>query len=355
MNMRSLLLVVGALLVAVITAVAARSMLAGSASQQAAALPAPTVEQSRILVAAVPLPVGKILLPEDLKFQAWPKEGVEEAFMPEGSVNIQDLVGKVVRLSIPQAGPVTKTSIVGPGEQGFLAAVLKPGMRAVSVSVNNTTGVAGFVFPGDRVDLVLTHEIDVGTGTTRKASETILNNVRVLAADQRTSDQDNQPIVSQTVTLEVSPKDVEVISVMQRMGSIGLSLRALAGRSEDEANAPKTAEVTAVAPVAAVTPATPAPTQTAALDATKAAAPTVPAKAPAGPQHSFTLDSEVSQVVSKIKPRASAGAAAPAIAPMPMPMAAPPPSSAPPARAPVRAALTVSRGTQVTPVGAQGE
>ena len=82
--------------------------------------------------------------------------------------------------------PVTRGALIRPGERGFLAAALAPGMRAVTVAVSATSGVAGFVFPGDRVDIVLTQEVEGGgDGAALRVSETIIRNIRVLAVDQR--------------------------------------------------------------------------------------------------------------------------------------------------------------------------
>ena len=103
----------------------------------------------------------------------------------EGGADPQSLIGTVVRSEITAGQPLTQGSIVRPGERGFLAAALGPGMRAVTVAVSATSGVAGFVFPGDRVDLVLTQEVEGGgDGAPLRASETITQHP-VLAVDQR--------------------------------------------------------------------------------------------------------------------------------------------------------------------------
>ena len=130
--------------------------------------------------------------------------------------------------------PVTLRKLVGPGERGFLAAALAPGMRAVTVPVNQTTGIAGFIFPGDRVDMLLTHLVVDARGSERQASETVLYNVRVLAVDRDTNNIENAPKVASTVTLEVTPKIAEVISVLRKLGDLSLSLRSLAGSEVDE-------------------------------------------------------------------------------------------------------------------------
>src|SRR5207237_6916103 len=126
----------------------------------------------------------------------------------------------------PAGQPLTQGSLVKPGDRGFLAAALGPGMRAVTVPVSATTSVAGFVFPGDRIDLVLTSTVPGGgDGPPLKTSETIMRNLRVLATDQRTDKkvgEDGKTIVQtfSTVTVEVTPNIAEEIAVAQTLGSL---------------------------------------------------------------------------------------------------------------------------------------
>lgn len=228
MNIRSLILVVAALFIAGLTAVLARNLMSGAGGSGAPGTASAESNSPKILVAATPLPVGHILEAANVRWQKWPKESLDQAYFVEGQATIEKLVGKVVRYTVTPGQPVTQATLVGPGERGFLAAVLSPDMRAITVSISDTSGVAGFVFPGDRVDLVLTHEVERQDMPTLKISETVLRNVRVLAVDQRTSDAVDEPKVGRTVTLEVTPKLVEKISVMQRLGSLSLSLRPLA-------------------------------------------------------------------------------------------------------------------------------
>lgn len=227
MDVRKLVLLVGALLVAAVTAFAARSMFAGG-SVVTPANAAPEVVGTEVLVAAKPMPLGTIITAEMLAFQPWPKDMVEQAYFLKGQTDPTTLVGKVVRHTIIAGQPVPKTALVGPGESGFLAAALSPGMRAITVPVSDTTSVAGFVFPGDRIDLVLTQEIAGGDGLPLKTSETIVRNLRVLAIDQRVDDTATQAQVGRLATLEVTPKLVEKIAVAQTIGSLSLSLRSIA-------------------------------------------------------------------------------------------------------------------------------
>jgi len=234
MDRRKVILLVGALVVALCTAFLARSLFAGSAAPKVTAA-APLIaapEGPKVLVAARALPVGTILTPDSVTYQPWPSELVDNAYFLQEESEIDQLLGTVVRAPVTAGQPVTKGSLVKPGERGFLAAALGPGMRAVTVPVSARTGVAGFVFPGDRVDVVLTQSVSGGEGPALKTSETIIRNLRVLATDQRVNaeNEDGDPEVRtfSTVTVEATPKLAEKIAVAQTIGTLSLSLRSIA-------------------------------------------------------------------------------------------------------------------------------
>jgi len=239
MDVKKLALLVGALVIAVITAVMAKNMFAGAGAQQAAAAPAVPLGP-KVLVAKKALPVGTIIDAESFTFQPWPKELVQSAYYLEGQPDgdPKKLLGTVVRNAITAGQPVTRGSLVGPQDRGFLAAALAPGMRAVTVPVSVSSSVAGFVFPGDHVDLMLTQQVQGGgDGPVLKVSETIIRNLRVLATDQRiTSTDDEGKTKVQTfsnVTIEVTPKIAEKIAVAQSLGSLSLSLRSIADNTSE--------------------------------------------------------------------------------------------------------------------------
>ncbi|WP_341207672.1 Flp pilus assembly protein CpaB [uncultured Sphingomonas sp.] len=238
MDSRKLILLVGALMVAAITAFAARSMLIGSPAPEAAALAAaPKIDGPEVLVATRALPVGTILDASALKFQPWPKELVENAYYMRSGTDLGKLIGTVVRLPITAGQPVTQGQLVKPGDRGFLAAALGPGMRAVTVPVSAQTSVAGFVFPGDHIDLILTQSVE-GDGPPLRASETVMRNLRVLATDQRTTDQKDEQgntVVQtfSTITVEATPKIAEQIAVAQTIGTLSLSLRSIADNASE--------------------------------------------------------------------------------------------------------------------------
>jgi pilus assembly protein CpaB len=239
MNVKKLALLIGALVIAVVTAVMAKNMFAGAGAQQAAAAPVVAVGP-KVLVARKALPVGTIIDVESLGYQPWPKELMQDAYYVEGATDgdPKTLVGTVVRYPVTAGQPLTRGSVVGPQDRGFLAAALGPGMRAITVPVNASAGVAGFVFPGDHVDLVLTQQVEGGgDGPPLKVSETIVRNIRVLATDQRVTDKDKDGKTEvktfSNVTLEVTPRIAEKVAVAQSLGTLTLSLRSLADNTAE--------------------------------------------------------------------------------------------------------------------------
>jgi len=229
MDRKKLVLLLGALIIAIGTALAARSMFVGAPAPQAEAA---TVQGPKVLVAQRALPVGTIITVDAINFQAWPSEMVQDAYFIDGEADITKLLGTVVRDAVTAGEPVTQGSLVSPGDRGFLAAALGAGMRAVTVPVSAKTGVAGFVFPGDRVDIVLTQVVKGGEGRPLKAAETVLRNLRVLATDQSTTQEkvDGKTVVRafRTVTIEVTPTIAEKVAVAQTIGTLSLSLRSIA-------------------------------------------------------------------------------------------------------------------------------
>ncbi|GAA4765502.1 hypothetical protein GCM10023219_08020 [Stakelama sediminis] len=235
MDARKIILLVGALVVAGLTAFMARSLMMGSTAPEVSAAPPPTVVTGpKVLIAKKALPVGTILTTDSFTFQPWPKDLVENAYYIEGKTDQKSLLGTVVRYAIPAGQPITQGALIKPGDRGFLAAALAPGMRAVTVPVSAQSAVAGFVFPGDRVDLLLTQSVPGGgDGPPLKAAETILRNLRVLATDQSTeneTDENGKPVIKpySTVTVEATPKIAEEIAVAQTLGTLSLSLRSIA-------------------------------------------------------------------------------------------------------------------------------
>ncbi|MEY4238326.1 MAG: Flp pilus assembly protein CpaB [Pseudomonadota bacterium] len=250
MDKKKLMLLLGALVVAIGTAMAARSMFVGANAPQAEAAQVP--QGPKVLVAQRALPVGTIITADSISFQAWPKEMIQDAYFIDGEADMNKLLGTVVRYPVTAGQPVTQGALVSPGDRGFLAAALGPGMRAVTIPVSQKTGVGGFVFPGDHVDLVLTQTVrGDNSRDSLKAAETILRNVRVLATDQSTETEivEGKTVVRgfRTITVEVTPKIAEKVAVAQTIGTISLALRSLADNQAelDQAIASGTVKVPA--------------------------------------------------------------------------------------------------------------
>lgn len=235
MDRKKLLLLVGALIIAIGTAFAARNLFAGAGSPQAVAA-AKVPMGAKVLVANRALPAGTIITADAMGYQPWPKDLVQDVYFVEDKTDLSKLLGTVVRHPITAGEPVTQGSLVAPGDRGFLAAALGPGMRAITIPVSARTAVAGFVFPGDHIDLVLTQSIK-GATAPLKTAETIMKNLRVLATDQTTSQETvegkTRVKTFSTVTVEATPKIAEKIAVAQTMGTLSLSLRSLADNSSE--------------------------------------------------------------------------------------------------------------------------
>lgn len=253
MNVKSVILIAAALLFAGGTAFVASRMLTSQKPQQAAV---PQEQGKKVLVAKGNLPSGTFIKEEDVTWQKWPTDGVNEAYLLEGQSEIGNIVGAVVRKGIVAGEPITEAQIARPGDRGFLAAVLTPGMRAISIDVNEPSSVAGLIFAGDRVDVLLNMQFVIdeigadGSEETSKykpqTSETVLENVRLLATDRNLNDIEGDPKKLDTVTIELTPKQAEMIKVAASMGQLSLSLRGL-GKPETEEAGPTVASADATA------------------------------------------------------------------------------------------------------------
>jgi pilus assembly protein CpaB len=235
MRIRTLILFLAAAVLAGGTGLLVRSFLAQKAVEaDARPLERPAAPQKSVLVARNGITRGQILKPQDFSWQVWPEGGIDRNYIQSGTRQAEAFTGWVARDPIAPGEPIIEAKIVSPGSRGFLAAALAPGMRAVSVTVNATSGISGFVFPGDQVDILVTHNPVVGGGgeAPHKAAETVLHDVRVIAVDQKLDNKGTEALVPRTATLEVTPKQSEVIAVATEMGKLSLSLRSLAVAEE---------------------------------------------------------------------------------------------------------------------------
>jgi pilus assembly protein CpaB len=240
MNSKRMAFLLLAVLVAGATAFLARAWLeaeraaivAQAASQQRPVTQAKPAIQ--VLVARNAVRTGQIIKPDDLRWQPWPQGALPASYIVEGRRPIADFVGAVARSSFHVGEPIVEIEIVMPGSRGFLAAVLRSGMRAVSVPATATSAVSGFIYAGDRVDVLLTHVLTSPTGQ-HSATETILRNARVIAMDQKLDfAPGDKPDIAKTATLELTPKQTEIVTLAVKMGELSLVLRSLQDPDEGE-------------------------------------------------------------------------------------------------------------------------
>src|SRR5262245_13322824 len=161
-----------------------RAALMAQANQQKEAPPV-VAQTLQVLVARNAIPTGSIVKPDDLRWQSWPQGSLAPTYIVEGKRPMSDFVGAVARGPIAAGEPVTEGKLVLAGTRGFMSAVLQPGTRAVSVPISATSAVSGFIYAGDRVDVLLTHVVNGDKSGQHTATETVLRNARVIAMDQR--------------------------------------------------------------------------------------------------------------------------------------------------------------------------
>lgn len=185
----------------------------------------------RILAARGDLAIGARVSASDLYWQAWPPEAVSPGYVVENrGQTIEDFAGSVVRAPIGQGEPVTGRRLVQPGDAGFMAAVLSPGMRAVAVPISPETGAGGFILPNDRVDVLVTfdEETEGRRGGRNIVARTVVENVRVLAIDQVFGDGEGEEnVIGDTATLELTPEQARAMSLAVARGEVHLVLRSL--------------------------------------------------------------------------------------------------------------------------------
>jgi pilus assembly protein CpaB len=239
----------------------------------------PAEDSSQIVVAALPVNVGAKLTEADLRIATWPK-----AVPIQGSFQkIADVVGRGVLVPMVPNEPVLDSKLAGSGEGAGLTATIPDGMRAVSVKVNDVIGVAGFVLPGSRVDIILSGSPNAEGKV--EMSKVILENIQVLAAGQNVATDDaGKPMNVQVVTLLVTPDQSQIMALATVDGRIQLALRNPLDLQEMNPNAVRRETLFfggKSAPLASPAP-TPAPAKPATRTATKAAAP-APVVTPVAP------------------------------------------------------------------------
>ncbi len=193
-----------------------------------------------ILVAAKDVKAGGLLDRSTVRWQKWPKNVVRKGMIsrktkPDGMKKFESARA---RTSIYQGEPLNERKVVFPGESGFMAAILPKGMRAIAVRVSVETGAGGFILPNDRVDVLLTRKLSSSGSANRTITDTVLSNVRVLAIDQSFAITEKGEKISDdkinTATLELDPRQSEVVALAETTGQLTLALRSMADNGSSE-------------------------------------------------------------------------------------------------------------------------
>lgn len=183
------------------------------------------IETRMVTVATSAIARGAIIEADQIKLVEWPSESV-----PEGAFfAAEDAIGKVARTSIYANDPVTRQKLLETNSRSALSVLIPNGRRAMSIKVNEVTGISGFVSPGSRVDVLLSLP---GNEEEVARTRTVLQDIEVLAIAQTVEQRDNRPTVVNTVTLSVRPRDAEALTLAANEGSLHLSLR----NDKDSAN-----------------------------------------------------------------------------------------------------------------------
>ena len=196
---------------------------------------APAVALQAVLVLSGDVPMGSPI-ENNIAWQSWPADCVNANFItrtaePEA---LDKLKGSIARVAMYAGEPLRRSKLIGEG-QSFMSSILPSGMRAVATAISADTSAGGFILPNDFVDVIMTRKADAASGAADFNTETILKNIRVLAIDQtiQEDEEGKKTRVGQTATLELTPKQAEIITVAQQMADrLTLALRAVADTQE---------------------------------------------------------------------------------------------------------------------------
>lgn len=216
----------GVLVAALIAVLIFAYSILNQSKQHPAAAAAAQPQTEQILVADTQLQGGILLRPSDITTGAVLQNAVPIGALTDTPANRSSLIGSMVRVSTAPGAPILENSVIHPGDHGFLAAVLSPGMRAVTIAVDTVTGADGLIWPGDNVDVLLTQTIAGAPEDKSIAAEVVLSDVRVIATGaeliKNAANGPNGGPPAQTVTLEVTPDQASRCLVATNLGKLSL-------------------------------------------------------------------------------------------------------------------------------------
>jgi pilus assembly protein CpaB len=220
MNKRALAVLTAAAVFGVLTVMMARGLVRDGVEPAEAAKPTTTP----VIVAKSRLDFGNVLATTNLKIIQWPIDAV-----PTGSfATIEELTKaderRVAIRSIEPDEPILAAKISGPDGRGTLSMMIAKGMRAATIRIDDVNGVAGFVLPGDRVDVMITRR-EAGPSDEQSITQILLQSVKVLAVDQTNNDRSEGAVVARAATLEVTPEQAQKLTLGSTIGKLSLALR----------------------------------------------------------------------------------------------------------------------------------
>jgi pilus assembly protein CpaB len=191
------------------------------------------VNTTEVLVARADISLGQVANESLFRWQSWPEDALTPALITKksGPRAMTDLTGAVARSPILSGEPITTQKLVKAGQGGILAAILPAGMRAVSTKIKEETAVGRLILPNDHVDVILTRQLRGKGGTEEHISDTLFRNVRVLAVGQQIESKEGKKSAegaANTATLELTPRQSELLALANSMGEISLALRSIA-------------------------------------------------------------------------------------------------------------------------------
>jgi len=199
------------------------------------------INTTKVLIASKAIALGAIVTDEDFEWQAWPADGVRDGFITVDRAEARnEIVGSIARLPFVAGEPVTSQKLVKVGDGGVLAAILPSGMRAISTRIEQKTAVGGLILPNDHVDVILIRRSNGRGSSDDYVSDTLFRNVRVLAIGQQLEPKPGEKAAeasgTTTATLELTPKQAEMLALANSMGEITLSLRSVADLHSESQN-----------------------------------------------------------------------------------------------------------------------
>jgi len=190
------------------------------------------VDSTEVLVARKDIPLGAVTSEGDFRWQTWPADAIAPSFITKksGPKALTSVTGAVARAPITVGEPINKSKLVKAGDGGVLAAILPRGMRAISTRIKEETSAGRLILPNDHVDVILTRRLTDRRANDQYVSDTLFRNVRVLAIGQQIeTDGDKKTAkAANTATLELTPRQAEMLALANSMGEISLSLRSIA-------------------------------------------------------------------------------------------------------------------------------